>query len=57
MVMKISAILGWLVVGLLSPLSAYSESGHRVVGALADKLIEGKPADATVKKLLGAVTL
>ena len=57
MAMKISATLGWLVVGLLSPLSAYSESGHRVVGALADKLIEGKAAADTVKNLLGAVTL
>jgi hypothetical protein len=41
----------------LGHLAAYSENGHRIVGALADKLIEGKPAGATVKGLLGAVTL
>jgi hypothetical protein len=28
----------------LGHLAAYSENGHRIVGALADKLIEEKPA-------------
>ena len=41
----------------LCPLAAYSENGHRIVGALADKLIEGKAAEAALKKLLGTVTL
>ena len=41
----------------LGSLAAYSESGHRIVGALADKLIEGKPAATAVKKLLGPVSL
>ncbi len=41
----------------LGPLAAYSESGHRVVGAIADQLISGKPAAETLKKLLGNVSL
>lgn len=38
-------------------LLAYAEAGHRVVGAVADKLLEGKPAGEAMKKLLGSVTL
>jgi len=42
---------------LIGSLSAYSESGHRIVGAIADKRIEGKPTAAAIKKLLGTVSL
>lgn len=41
----------------LSQVAAYSESGHKIVGALADKLLEGKPAADVVRKLFGPVTL
>ncbi len=52
--------LGYLAIAqavALAPLAAYSESGHKIVGALADKLIEGKPAAGVVKNLLGPVSL
>ncbi|MES2921558.1 MAG: S1/P1 nuclease [Verrucomicrobiota bacterium] len=57
MTMTISGAFALVVACSLGPLSAYSESGHRIVGALADKLIEGKAAADTVKTLLGAITL
>ncbi|MEO7932665.1 MAG: S1/P1 nuclease [Chthoniobacterales bacterium] len=41
----------------LNTVLAYSEAGHRVVGAVADQLIAGKPTGDAVKKLLGSVTL
>jgi hypothetical protein len=55
--LKHLAVLALFQAISLSPLSGYSESGHRIVGALADKLIEGKPAGDAVKALLGNVSL
>ncbi len=57
MTLKCVGIFAMIQAVSLVPLSAYSESGHRIVGALADKLMEGKPAADAIKKLLGAVTL
>ena len=37
--------------------SAWGPDGHHTVGALADKLIAGKPAAAQVKTLLGGLSL
>ncbi len=54
---KISKAAVLIFATSLGPLAAYSESGHRIVGAVADKLIEGKPTGEAVKRLLGTVTL
>ncbi|MEY4488696.1 MAG: hypothetical protein RIQ79_1204, partial [Verrucomicrobiota bacterium] len=55
---SLSLALGFSLLVFSSSLSlAYSEAGHQIVGAVADKLLAGKPANQEVKKLLGSITL
>lgn len=57
--MKFRLAIFCLVIQFISfgNLLAYSETGHRVIGAVADRLIAGKPTADAVKKLLGGITL
>ncbi len=57
--MRFPIVAVFLVVQISSAslLFAYSENGHRIVGAIADGLIADKPAAEAVKKLLGPITL
>ena len=45
------------VLTAISPASAWGPIGHQTVGAIADKMIAGTPAEAEVKVLLGNITL
>ena len=57
MASKTYGILTLIQTLLTDSLSAYSESGHRIVGAFAEMRIEGKRAAAAINKLLGGVSL
>lgn len=53
----VSAFLVGSVPVLPSVARAWGPAGHQTVGRIAEKLLEGKPAAAHVKELLGSITL
>lgn len=56
--MKTRILCGCILGGLLAMnASAYGPDGHKLVGNIADKLLDGKPAAAKIDTLLDGMTL
>ena len=49
--------LSFILVAVVSRLSAYGPTGHEIVGGIADKLLANTPAAAHVNTLLDGITL